>query len=101
MNLDDIFTNDKSIVFDGFSSNKDYEKEHDKMEDTMDITALNLSNFLNEDSSCIEKIVNPQTKTEEISDKQIIAESFINCSVLSFLTAFMGASWFINILNHI
>lgn len=98
MTLEEIFdeNNDKTI-FEGFSGQKDFELENKELEKTMDITKLNIKDYLSKDefSDQVEEIVTSP------SSKEVIADSFINCSVLAFITAFIGVGWLINILNKV
>ncbi len=99
MKLEDIFEKENnSNIFEGFSGQKDFEPEKEELEKTMDINKLNIRDYLTDEefsSDQVEEIVTAP------SNKEVIADSFINCSVLAFITAFIGAGWLINIINKI
>ena len=101
-------------IFDGFTTpvKEETKKEDNSLEKTLEIETLDLNVYLDKN----QKIEKPLEATKEKSnteetpkeDKEskkekdhTIQESFINCSVLGFITAFMGAGWLINIINHI
>ena len=116
MTLEDIFSEEETStdIFDGFKNPLKEEKKQDNndsmLEKTLEIETLDLNFYLDKD----QKVEKPEEETiakevkvvpEEIKKKKkkdhTIQESFINCSVLGFITAFMGAGWLINIINHI
>ena len=106
MTLEEIFKeeNDSTDIFDGFADFdlNDYEPSvEEPLEKTLDIEVLDLNQYL--PSEDVNKILNNE-ETAEVSSAPTekdnsMQEAFINCSVLGFLTAFIGAFWFINIIN--
>lgn len=99
MTLEEIFKdNEKDTdIFDGFDSISldDYEKIDEPLEKTLDIEVLDLKEYLpNEDVEVMHEL-----KEKEKEKDTSMQEAFINCSILCFVTAFIGAFWFINILK--
>ena len=117
MTLEEIFKEeDKSNeVFNSYSTPpKNNEiKENAMMEKTLEIETLDLGMYLDRDKKIelpIEKDNEEAIKAKEVAEEIVpeknekdhsMQEAFINCSVLGFITAFAGASWLINIINHI
>ncbi len=101
MTLEEIFKDEENTdIFDGFDAINldDYEKIEEPLEKTLDIEVLDLNNFLpNED---VEKMADLKEKASSEKDTSM-QEAFINCSILCFITAFIGAFWFINILKDL
>lgn len=112
MTLEEIFKeeNDSTDIFDGFEDFdlNDYESNiEEPLEKTLDIEVLDLNQYLpgedvnkllntEETAEVSSPIVNTSNNSEKDNSMQ---EAFINCSVLGFITAFIGAFWFINIIN--
>lgn len=105
MKLENIFNdnNDNSSnIFDGFEdfSLNDYEEKEEKFEKTLDIDSLKMDSFLSKEE--FNKIDDTTSTAKKKSDKKSdnsIKESFINCSVLGFITAIAGTCWLVNIVN--
>ena len=98
IDVGEVEKENNSNIFEGFSGQKDFEPEKEELEKTMDINKLNIRDYLTDEefsSDQVEEIVTAP------SSKEVIADSFINCSVLAFITAFIGAGWLINIINKI
>lgn len=106
MTLEEIFKeeNENTDIFDGFEDFdlNDYESNiEEPLEKTLDIEVLDLNQYLPGED--LNKILTNE-ETENISSNSAekdnsMQEAFINCSVLGFITAFIGAFWFINIIN--
>ena len=115
MTLEEIFKEEDTstnIFGDVSSPLKTETKPKKEMEKTLEIETLDLNVYLDKNEK-IEKPITEKPKVEAPASKDTpkeeneeekdytIQESFINCSVLAFITAFIGAGWLINIINHI
>ena len=108
MTLEEIFKeeNQNNDIFDGFEDFEldDYESnKEEELEKTLDIDVLDLNQYLPGED--INKILSNEESTEvsnaPTQKDNSMQEAFINCSVLGFITAFIGAFWFINIINSL
>ena len=103
MTLEDIFKEEDGH---NITPKKQVNNSEDALEKTLDINTLDLNTYLDEPdiiAKPVEKSLEEEPKEEKKPKKQdnTIQEAFTNCSVLAFITAFMGAGWLINIINQI
>lgn len=115
MSLEDIFKEeDNNDDVTNKISTPIKENEDNDLEKTLEIETLDLNVYLDKDKKVekpIEKVTNKVKKETKNNKKEedipvqekdhTIQEYFINCSVLGFITAFVGAGWLINIINQI
>ena len=103
MTLEDIFKEEEqnNDIFDSFTAPE--KKENTALEKTLEIETLDLNVYLDKTDKIEKPVESPKPDIKDIPKEKdhTIQESFINCSVLGFITAFMGTGWFINILNQI